>query len=319
MEFIDKKRVEASSEAKTGFYPNLPRRQELVDALKWCVTDYYIKASAGQPFEARGILVTGESRVGKTRETRNLLEKLKEGPNIMPDGRPARIVSCELAGSVSWKDLGIKTLEALNYPIDGRRTQTYIWGEVVNQARQQGVIGIHFDECQHVFTEKNSRTNEIFLDSFKTLLKDSRWPLILILSGVPILAKYIQEYEQLAHLLRPVHFDLIDLRKDAHELNRLVYSYADAVGISFAQLSHAEFFKRLLCACINRWGLVIELVVEAFALAKLEGAQSCSLDHFVSAFVKTYRLPPAYSPFTVVDFEEAFNPEVMASLLHKEQ
>ena len=34
------------------------------------------------------------------------------------------------------------------------------------------VIGIHFDECQHVFSEKDGRTNSIILDSLKTLLRD---------------------------------------------------------------------------------------------------------------------------------------------------
>ena len=81
--------------------------------------------------------------------------------------------------------------------------------KVVDQGRRQNMIGIHFDECQHVFSEKDGRTNSIIRDSLKTLLKDSRWPLILILSGIPALATHVQREEQLARLLRPVHFDEI--------------------------------------------------------------------------------------------------------------
>ena len=57
----------------------------------------------------------------------------------MPDGRPARIVECVLSGRVTWKDLGIRTLDALEYPLSTSRTQNYIWEKVLHQARDQGV------------------------------------------------------------------------------------------------------------------------------------------------------------------------------------
>jgi hypothetical protein len=47
------------------------------------------------------------------------------------------------------------------------------------------------------------------------LLKDSRWPLVLILSGIPALDDHIAREEQFARLLRPVHFDSIDLNRSS--------------------------------------------------------------------------------------------------------
>lgn len=214
--------------------------------------------------------------------------------------------------------LGVKTLEALGYLIEGRRTQTYIWDMVIDQARRQGVIGIHFDECQHVFAEEGDKTNRIFLDSFKTLLKDSRWPLILILSGIPELAKHVDMEPQLKLLLRSVRFDLIDLSRDMNELNELAFSYADKAGLNFEPLSNHDFFARLSHSCANRWGLVIELVIEAFTICKLSGAVDISVEHFAEAFSKTRGIPRGFSPFTVSDYRESFDPDKLLELLAQE-
>lgn len=101
--------------------------------------------------------------------------------------------------------------------------------------------------------------------------------MMLILSGVPELAQHIQkekateERRQLRFLLRPVYFDLIDLNRDFAELNGLAYSYADKAGVDFDELSNADFFRRLAFACAYRWGLVIEMLIEAFVACLLAG------------------------------------------------
>lgn len=294
MTFVDMDRVAVSAGLKSAHYA-FPRSRELKDAFTWCVTDYYAKMQSGIEFEARGLIVTGKSRVGKTSEIKRLMTTFNASVTNMPDGRPARIVHCLLSGKVTWKDLGIKVLDALGYPMqEGRRTQNYIWEMVCDQARRQNVIGIHFDECQHVFSAKEGRANSIILDSLKTLLKDSRWPLILILSGIPVLASHVQGEEQLARLLRPVHFNEIDIDRDLDELNRLAFAFADKAGLEFGPLSNDDFLRRLDFACTNRWGLVIELLIEAFIVARRAGAGICATDHFDEAFALTYGTPAGF-------------------------
>lgn len=317
IDFINMGAVAAAGPLKGAHYP-FPRSIELHEALSWCMTDYYTKAKSDIDFEARGLLVTGESRVGKTREIKRLISDVNAANVVMPDGRPGKFAHCILSGKVTWKDLGVKTLEALGYPAEGRRTQTYIWDMVIDQARRQGVIGIHFDECQHVFTEEGEKTNRIFLDSFKTLLKDSRWPLMLILSGIPELSKHVDKEPQLKLLLRSVHFTLIDLRRDMNELNELAFSYADKAGLNFEFLSNEDFFARLSHACANRWGLVIELIIEAFTICKLSGAVDISVEHFAEAFSKTRGIPRGFSPFTISDYRESFDPDKLLDLLAQE-
>ena len=318
MGFIDESVVDLVASFGGAHFP-FSRGNDLKEALSWCATDYYGKAMSGQAFEARGVLVIGKTRQGKTREITKLCEQFNDDNIIMPDGRPAQILNCFLSGKITWKDLGARILKQLNYGVSGRRTQAEIWDLVTEIAQLQGVVGIHFDECQHVFTKNGAQTNQQILDSFKTLLKDPRWPLMLILSGVPSLADHVAEEEQLSRLLRTVSFDDIDLgrEQDRNELLHLTYSYAERAGLNFEPLANMDFLERLAFACANRWGLVIETLIEAFLHCRRAGERNCSIDHFSLAYAKIYGTPIGCSPFEMPDYAKYFDQEKLVEALKK--
>lgn len=236
----------------------------------------------------------------------------------MPDGRPAKIVSCVLSGRVSWKDLGIKTLTALGYEIKARRTQSYIWERVLDQVQGQGVIGIHYDECQHVFI-KNAASNRIFLDSFKSMMKETRWPLMLILSGVPSLTKFVQPYEQLWELLDRISFDEIHIKRDVNLLNRLLFAFSDKAEIDVEHLSTHDFLERLDHACSHRWGLVIEIVIETLVQCKLKGKSEASVEDFATVFALKTGISRKYTPFRVPEFRDAFDSSKLLELVRNHE
>lgn len=318
MSFINKALVDIRKPLVEARFP-FKRSSDLKDALEACVVDYYTKASIGRRFEARGVLVIGESRQGKSTEIEMMLEAFYDEAEIMPNGRPGKIISCLLSGKVTWKDLGIVILEELGYPLRGRNSQTEIWSKVRKYAELQGVIGIHFDECQHVFSDAHSTTNRIILDSFKSLLKDHDWPLMLIFSGVPSLATYIAQAEQTNFLLEVVSFDGIDLSRaeDKEELLHLFYSYGDRAGLLVDDLATEDFLHRLSFSACFRWGLVIELLIDAFSLAACAPEKICTIDHFSAAFSKKSKLPKGYSPFTMRDYQDNFDPAKVLELIEK--
>lgn len=317
-QWVNTKVVNAAKPLKAAHFP-FPRAKELFEALSWCVTDYYTKASIGREFEARGVLVVADSRQGKTKELQRLIDDFNEASVTMPDGRPAKIIRCMLSGKVTWKDLGLKILDELGYSLKGRHSQTQIWGMVVKYAELQGVVGIHFDECQHVFTEQGDRTNQQFLDSFKTLLKDPRWPLMLILSGIPSLAMQIAQEEQLTRLLRVIQFKPIDLtqQEDMDEMVQLTFSYAEKAGLDFGPLATTDFIERLAFTCCDRWGLVIEMLIEAFTSAVVQGNAVCSVDHFMGAYATLYGGAAGYSPLTAPNYRDNFDQRVLFDMFEK--
>jgi len=313
MSMVDMTVVDVRKPLKMARFP-FHRADDLTNAMKACVTDYYTQASIGGRFEARGIVVIGESRQGKSTEIDKMLKRFNDGSTFMPDGRSAKIVSCLLSGSVTWKDMGIEVLKVLGYDLKGRHTQTGIWSKVRKYAELQGVVGIHFDECQHVFTEQDSLTNQKILDSFKSLLKDHGWPLMLILSGVPDLAAQIRKEEQLNLLLEPVIFDGINLslKADADE-----FSYSDKAQLEFDDLEMEDFLARLTFAACQRWGLVIELLIETFCLALLKGDKVCKNAYFCEAFSRKTGTPRGYSPFTMPNYQENFDQNKLLEMYEK--
>lgn len=322
MSFINEDIVATATPLEAVHY-EFPRAKALREAFVRCVTDYYVKAKIGHSFEARGLIVTGHSRVGKTQEMTKLIDEFNSSKTLMPDGRPARIIYCKLSGMLSWKDLGRETLDALGYSASSRRTQSEIWSLVLHQAREQGVIGIYYDECQHVFVPK-AKSNRIFLDSFKSMMKEPQWPFIMILSGVPVLADYVHEEEQLSHLLTPVHFNKISLGRksdpekdpDMLELNKLVFAYADQAGIDVEDLVDVDFLERLDFSCASRWGLVIELLINVFTHCGVQGKPACSIKDFAEVYGRTSRLPKGLSPFTAPDYQDAFDTNKLLKILN---
>ncbi|MGB1264729.1 MAG: ATP-binding protein [Nereida ignava] len=319
MSFIDADDVDALKTLKSAHY-NFPRAEKLRQDMKWMITDYYAKSSLDQPFEARGLVVTGPSRIGKSKEIRRLLTEVNDGSTILPDGRPAKIVTVVLKGLLTWKDLGIHTLtEGLKYPAEGRMTQREVWERVVWQAREQGVVGIHYDECQHVFPKVVSESRAMILDSFKSLLKQPEWPLMLILSVINTLMDYINSEEQLAYLLRPVKFREISTRapNDLQEINNICHAYAAKVELDVSKLASRDFYQRLCCACANRWGLVIEMIIDALIIATQRGDGFVETADFCQAFTHKAGLGAGYSPFSIDEYQSLFQETQIFDLLSK--
>jgi hypothetical protein len=318
MSFVRHDQVDLQKNLFAAHY-EFRRSQRLRGAFEWMITDYYSKALLERPFEARGVLLTGPTRIGKTTETRRILAELNDGTTLMPDGRPARIASVTLDGQISWKDLGIHTLRTgLRYPMEERRNynQRNYWEKVQAQAQKQGVFGIHYDECQHIFTNRKPEARAMILDSFKTLLKQPDWPFMLVLSGTGKLGERIQEEPQLAHLLRPVSFTEINVHRqdDLNELNSLCHAYAERAGHDFTEIGTVDFYRRFSLACGNSWGLAAELMIAVLLIAHDKSIDVLSTAMFCEAFTERLELQPGFSPFSVEDYEELFLAQKMIEL-----
>lgn len=262
----------------------LSRGEQLQQSFAQLFSRHLGRLQSGTGFEARSLLVTGLSGSGKTAEISDMLNRFNENAVLMPDGNNASFARCVLEAKGTWKDLGRKTLHALGYPITSktRRTQFEIWDLVIKQAKLQGVVGIHYDEAQHIMRGKSDPEVLSVLDAFKTLMKSYEWPLMLILSGVPELGDYVQREPQLDRFVTRIEFLEIDLcnasgspAQDYETINEIVGSYAISAGLDVdANLPTGDFLHRLATAGAFRWGLVIDIVVDAVALAVARRARA---------------------------------------------
>lgn len=324
MIFVDPERVKSLRILKDAHY-EFPRAEKLREAFRWMFTDYFVNAdirqAKGKDFEARALLVVGSSRVGKTTEIDQVREELSQSQMLMPDGRAAKMIKVSLRGISSWKDLGAHTLIELGFPSKSSSNQTQIWELVAFHAQAHGFVCIHYDECQHIFSNKSAEAQDNLIDCFKSILKQPAWPLMLVFSGVQQLQEFILREEQLAYLVRTVTFYDVDPASDEDlvELNRLCFAFADKIGIDFAELSNSDFHQRLAYACANRWGIVIELLFDALLRAKSDNSKMIGAKHFCDAFTVRFELKKRHSPFSIEDYEEFFQSEAILRMWANEQ
>jgi hypothetical protein len=59
------------------------------------------------------------------------------------------------------------------------------------------------------------------------------------------------------------------------------------------------------------------MLIEALTLCKIEGTTVCSIDHFSRAYAKTYSVPIGYSPFTMPNSRDAFDPKKLMEVLNR--
>jgi hypothetical protein len=293
---------------------DFPRKKELRASFGVMVTDYFAKSTAGMTFEATGLVVTGPSRVGKTKEIEALLKEFNSEELELPGGQKAKVISCVLIKCRTWKDLGVTVLRALHFPVKSSLSQAMIWSLVANQLELQGVIGIHFDECQHVFHDKNQVANDVFIDHFKALMKDPEWPLMLILAGVDELTNFLNadtvSAEQFRPLLTVNSFRPVDIEaaKDKQILADLIDGFCLHAGVDGSSVLNLDIMRRLTFTANTRWGLIIQMLKLALLDCRALDGKVLTSQNLSRAFAKRFHLDEDYTPFNVSDYTSAFDP-----------
>jgi len=310
-EFVNEAYRDAAIKSADRLFP-LDRAAKLQIDFKRVFSTHLGHLIGGGYFEADGLLITGQSGSGKTTETRSLLKRFNADAVELPNGMPARIAECSLKGIGTWKDLGKSSSKAVGYPISekARLNQSEIWDVVIREAKLAGVMGIHFDEVQHIFREKSRKECLALLDSFKSLMKTHDWPLMLIFSGVPELDEYMRIEPQVYTRLERVPFEEIAPTVDYKTVHEIIGSYGIFAGLEVDQdLMTQDFLSRLVTAGAYRWGLVIKLTKMATTAAQDAGASRLTRDHFVEVWVNKTKVAKLATPFLHSGFETMYRKE----------
>lgn len=315
--FVNEAYRNAAARNGSRLYP-LGRADTLIKEFGRVFGTHLGHLASGGHFEADGLLITGQSGSGKTTEIRSLVKGFNEDEVALPNGKPARFAECSLKGISTWKDLGQSSAKAIGYPINpkARLSQGQIWDVVIREAKLAGVVGIHFDEVQHMFRGKNDEAILALLDSFKGLMKNHDWPLMLIFSGVPELDGYIKREPQVYSRLTTLPFDDIEPETDRQIVHEIVGSYGHVSDLEIdTDLMTLDFLDRLITAGAYRWGLVIKLVKLATAAAQDAGSSQLTRDHFVDVWVNKTRVSRVATPFLHSGYDTMYrkeNPFILA-------
>ncbi|TBA20959.1 hypothetical protein ELH66_08090 [Rhizobium ruizarguesonis] len=149
----------------------------------------------GEAAKQRAMMVVGESGSGKTTAIKwHIAKRPQFGPRINSNGDEVRtLVYMEAKKPLTIKGLARGGLEALGYPLaaTARMTEQELFDLWKLQLRENQVLYLWIDEMQHVLRGDTTKEIQNVADILKSLVQLDGWPLHLILSGVPDLAKFI--------------------------------------------------------------------------------------------------------------------------------
>ena len=284
-------------------YFHMSRAEELDALFQEAVDDYDSGVLSEEPFEASCLTIIGQSNSGKTREIRHALGRLQAGDRQLECGRAIQAVSIVLDGETTWKSLGIKILEQVDYYISPRKTEHEIWSRVRQQLRDKGMWIVAIDECQHMFETLGDKDTRKVINSIKTLIKNPDWPVVVVLSGIPELLEKVNMDPQLRNLATAYNMRALDPNsdEDLHEIDTAFYNYAAVRGVNIDGVRNEETYRRLCYATGHHFGRAFKFMVSLFASIE-DDERFLNLDILADHYAQKTQCIPGHNPFIREDY-----------------
>lgn len=287
---------------KHSYYPH-PYDDTLYDRLNTLLDDFddYNTVATqlglsrvGRLNEGRAVVVVGESGTGKSRSLERAFANL--GMNDRSD--KTFVVSVRAPSPCNLKQLGIEILIGLGYPVERDFRENVVWRVVKEQLALRKIRFLHLDELQHLTQLNNPAEALKVCDTLKGVMQNADWPMWLILSGMPNLARIIESDFQLRRRSTFVRLDqLTACKEDLKEIRKVLVNFGHKAELSLDDLLIPELASRLLHGTEGRLGYLIEVVQEAFSLTLQEGRKTPLMGDFERAYEAKTGCRPEHNVF----------------------
>lgn len=274
----------------------------------------------------KALVVVGQFRGGKSRAVENGIARLKEldtpeGP-LVP--RPLRINAPEHF-----------TIEALGRAVLGRLklTPARALGPSMTVERMHSRIIrnkptiLHIDEAQRMLTPERvaqHRREEEQVKIFgqlRALIDLDEWPLPLVMSGTPELAKALERdnlgfFREVAEIIAIAPMR-VGNKGDREDLEDALAAAAEKVGMTVA-VAGDDFHDRLIHAAGRARGLAFDICHEAILLAASDGRKAVTIDDFIAFYARKAGCLRAANPFAASDWHR-IDPKVLLAAMSGEK
>jgi hypothetical protein len=250
--------------------------------------------------EQKGGALIGPSGAGKSRMVEKAIEefhKVAEATGGREFGH--HIVSVIVPGRATPRETAAAILKALGYPLKNARDEDYLFDRIRDLLKQQRIAGLHLDEVQDAGRHTTDAAKDHFTKRFRNLTQDKEWPICLFLSATLEGRELINHDNTLARRLKPIEIRPISPEIDGKSL-------LEAIGILLLQsgvvdqtglMANKEFMQILMHAAAYRFGLAIEITIEAISEAIFDGVRTLELDHFAGAYFNRTNNDDDMNPF----------------------
>ncbi|AFL52366.1 hypothetical protein ABIE78_001757 [Sinorhizobium fredii] len=214
------------------------------------------------------VAIHGESGTGKS----TLLEqRLKEEISFqpIPDGYGNHlypVLYVKAPSKASMIDLGEEMLDAMGYPVTRRKGESEIVRDVRNYLRRRGTRVVIIDEFQHVLDAPKMKGPTHVADSIKNLLQNPKWPIFIVLLGLPEIKEVVLRDPKDQLLRRVDDFPLLEmsLENDGELVARIILELVEKrAGLRMSADVPPDFIERLMFGAHFRFGMIMKIIYHA--------------------------------------------------------
>lgn len=217
----------------------------------------------GDRADGRSLMVVGETGVGKTHALKRQFRLRKElQPYDTEFGQMLPLVSFVAPSPCILKEFGREFLRAMGYPAPKQLARHLVWEKVREQVEARRVMLVHVDEMQHVFESAKLEDISLLTNTLKNIMQQSAWPVRFVFSGLPSLAGFKLEDDQLWWRTRILKMNTLDFAHDRELVRHVVSLVQDKGGLDVSHLQGDEFLARLTHAVRGALGRMIEFTIE---------------------------------------------------------
>lgn len=243
----------------------------------------------GEAFRARGLMLIGQSGSGKTTAIRELIRKHSGLITTDPSQEACEYIGLQVPSPATMKFVGAATLRALGYPYSGNKQGPAIWDQVKVQLKLRGTKFLGFDEAQDLARYQTDKERQSVVNTLKSLMENSVWPVGLVLSGMPDLKDIVNQDAQLARRLDPIEIGRLHSIADTGAVIKIVKKYASRARLKVdGSVQNEAFAMRLVHAADYQFGLLAEIIVLAVshALFSEGGDATLEMRHFADVYAE---------------------------------
>ena len=262
--------------------------------------------------EQKGAAIIGPAGTGKTRMAVQAAEEYARAAEAS-GGREFgfRIISVTVPGRASVRDTCKEILRLLGYPIKANRDEDYLVDLVVSKMEEHRVAGLHLDEVQDAGKYTTGESMRRFTKRFRNLMQSPRWPVCLILTGTMEAKELLNEDKTLSRRCSPIEIPRMRREVDGLVMSRAIREMMEKANLlDTALVDLTEFQNRLIHAADGRFGMAIELAIEAIEQARLSGGAELDVEHFAEAYYVRTNGDDELNPF-IAERWKSINTQVL--------
>lgn len=217
--------------------------------------------------ELRGLAILGNSGAGKSRALRYFFAGHAAFPGYGDLRSDCQAISVEVRAPTTHLGLGHRIMAATGFPVRGKVTAHQVWEMVYERLRLKRIFVIHLNELHNFFLTCKDADRKDLLNSIKSFMTNPTWPVIVVVSGLPMLKEVLEGHDEDRRRFSFIPFRPLRVPASNPVLKQIAEKLADIAGLILPPDFEEDIVPRLAWAADHEWGTCIKIMHNAVRFA----------------------------------------------------